>query len=200
MKVTANIETLKTTPASGGNVYVCHWKQDIDGKTSEGWREWAIFVVHDELGLLSIVSAFGNWSHCWAPRHLGAPSLHAFLATTNADYVMGKLGKREEWTEVSFKDTKEALIEEILECRRHGLMTAEQARARFDELVRWEEDDSGYAEGAWDWPSWVSDTWERVCHGPTATAEAFKLQVWPVLRRCIADELTRRSQIADVVP
>lgn len=197
MKITANIETLKTTQAAPGNVYVCHWKQEIDGKATEGWREWAIFVVHDELGLLSIVSAFGNWSHCWAPRHLGHPTLHAFLAQTNVHYVMGKLGKGDEWTEVSFAATKRALLDEVLECRRGGLITRKQARARYDELVDWNEDDD---PNGWDWPDWVSDHWERIESAETGVAVAFRHQIWPVLRKCIEDELARRATISDVVP
>lgn len=200
MKITANIETLETTQAAAGNVYVCHWKQEIDGKVTEGWREWAIFVVHDELGLLSIVSAFGNWSHRWAPRNLGDPTLHHFLARTNADYVMGKLARHETWNEYSFKKTKEALIEELLANRRDGCITKEKARARFDELAQWEEDDGDYVTGNWEWPEWVTDRWERVCETPSPVAEAFKDQIWPVLRKCITDELARRSSVADVVP
>ncbi len=198
MKVTANIETLKTTHAAAGNVYVCHWKQDLDGKTSEGWREWAIIHVHDELGMLSIVSAFGNWSHCWAPRHLGYPTLHEFLAHTNADYVMGKLAKREEWEEVSFKETKKALIQSLLESRRGGYPSKETARKRFDSLVSWDESDDNCWD--WDWPEWIQDRGEEVRHAETATAESFQLQIWPVLRKCVVDELARRAQIADVVP
>lgn len=202
MKITANLETMRTTQANAGNVYVCHWKQDIEGKTTEGWREWAIFVVNDELGLLSIVSPFGNWSHCWAPRHLSAPTLHHFLGRRmDVDYVMGKLATHDEWYAVSFEETKKSLIRELLESRRGGYPSKEKARARYDELVAWEEsDDTGYARDEWDWPDWIQDRWERVQEAPTAKAEAFRLQIWPVLQKCIRDELARREQIADVVP
>lgn len=55
--------------------------------------EWAVILVADEGGLLSIVSDWGSWSHYW-PNH-GDPSFKHFLVrmgTGHPDYLICKLG------------------------------------------------------------------------------------------------------------
>jgi hypothetical protein len=55
---------------------------------------WAAVTINDGTGELSIQSAWGSFAYRWSPdsKHLGAPSLTAFLADHDrVDYVASKL-------------------------------------------------------------------------------------------------------------
>jgi hypothetical protein len=95
---------------------------------------WANCTVNDATGELSIQSDWGSWAHGWSPdpRHLGAPSLTAFIGNRcDVDYLARKLqregqgGRR--WSPVM---TARSLRGQL--CRRRLGDGHEQLEARLD--------------------------------------------------------------------
>jgi hypothetical protein len=99
-------------------------------KAGPGEFGWANCTVNDSTGELSIQSDWGSWAHGWSPdpRHLGAPSLTAFIGNrSDGDYLARKLqreghaGRR--W---SLKETGAAL------CRLASARRLEHGREQLD--------------------------------------------------------------------
>ena len=126
-------------------------------RASSSWTEWAIILLDERSGLLSIHSEYGSWAHCW-PDH-GRNSLRHLLVDIgdNADYLLGKLCRG---GKVHFNvDATANRVKEIIETavREEGclgyhsndseLVTREVADEMLDELANI-VDEWGYSEGA----------------------------------------------------
>lgn len=107
---------------------------------------WAICTVNDATGELLITSDWGNWSHQWSPnpKHLGAPSLTAFIGDRNAvDYLASKLnvgnGPRS-GTEFDADETGRAFCKIVckwrLECGREAIELARDNEETLAEAER----------------------------------------------------------------
>ena len=100
---------------------------------------WAICTVNDTTGELSIQSDWGSWQHRWSsdPKHLGAPTLTAFLRDRKAvDYLYDKLHYGRTRGKFDAEETIKALRQHMLEDRD---MTEEQILADDQFRDAWEE-------------------------------------------------------------
>lgn len=168
--------------STGARVYVIR---------GPGTFDWAVATLHDETGLVAIVSDHGDWAHAWNPRHISEPSLHHFVARADASYAADKMLHRADDSEVDIKGTRRAVFERIIRDRREMSISKEVARERWDEIIDWDEDD--YHEHILPGDEWLSDAYEYIAYRPTATAKAFMEIVWPSVQRAVREELARRQ-------
>lgn len=92
---------------------------------------WSVVFI-DSRGVVSIVSDYGNWGHCWPVRHTGHDDIREFLLRCDWDYVARKLGTREDLQVFDGEATQKSIRRDICEARRHRCLDREQARERFD--------------------------------------------------------------------
>jgi hypothetical protein len=154
---------------------------------------WAIAIVHDATGCLSLVTDYGNWSMRWnawgMPRRADGrrATLHEFLADAGTDYVLSKVMDLKQRERVSRKKTIEYMKERILERRRGGGCSREAARDAWNALEDYDptspDQDEAYPPS--EVQAVVSDAWECFMHAPTTDALAFR-EMWPELRKLIA--------------
>jgi len=156
-----------------------------------GKFDWAIATLHDETGLVAIVSDHGSWAHAWNPRHIGEPTLHHFVARADADYAAGKMLHRAEREELDVGGTRSVFFELIARARLERRISKEEARERWTEVEEW--DQFAYAEHVLPGDSWCNSAYDNVCYGPTHTAKAFMEVVWPGVQRAVREELVRRE-------
>jgi len=117
-----------------------------------GGLGWGILRFSEEDAFVSIQSDYGNWSHVWPKRHLGRPSVAAFLAEVECDYAGDKMlgADRDVYDE---ERTVKWIKEWILECRREGAWTGDRAREEWELLGLLEE--RGF--DAWCWETSIDD-------------------------------------------
>lgn len=94
-------------------------------RSTESLGGWALCTVDDKTGQLMIMSDWGNWSHMWNPKHLGAPSLTHFIADREGyDYFACKLlGRDGAWVldaDATIKKWRKHLCEQRLAEGREG--------------------------------------------------------------------------------
>lgn len=82
-------------------------------------------------GRVILVSSYGNWSYFWS--HRGDRSVPEFLVDLDIDYMGSKMLGCES-QEFDDKGTSQAIRETILEYRREGSITKEQARSEWEEV------------------------------------------------------------------
>lgn len=154
----------------------------------EGDMGWALATVNDHTGELTICSDWGNWTHRWNVRHLGAPTLTDFLSDrSSADYLANKLsleGGPRSGEEFDADET-------IAEFRR---MLAERRREEAGAWVEYYRDedreDTPDVLGG-EPPRWA--TWEHLVHTPTPGYLVLRNEILPALievcrNTCIARE------------
>lgn len=170
--------------SAGARVYVIH---------GPGKFDWAVATLHDETGLVAIVSDHGDWAHAWNPRHISEPTLHHFVARADADYAAGKMLHRSDREQLDVEGTRRAFFEMIARDRRERNISREEARERWDEVMDWDEDSYNARELPGD--DWLEASYESICHKPTSTAKAFMEIVWPSVQRAVREELARREWV-----
>jgi hypothetical protein len=95
---------------------------------------WACCTVNESTGELAITSDWGNWAHRWNPRHLGSPSLHAFLGEGSLDYIANKLMPLGDRREFDPHETSKYIRARVLERRRSRMIDEYEARGYWDAL------------------------------------------------------------------
>lgn len=183
--MTAEPITIRVS-SEGARVYVIR---------GPGKFDWTVATLHDETGLVAIVSDHGNWAHAWNPRHIGEPTLHHFVVRADADYAAGKMLHAKDREELDVEGTRRQIFERIIRDRRETRIGKEVARERWDEIVDWDEQD--YHEHILPGDEWLSEAYEYIAYRPTATAKAFMEIVWPGVQRAVREELARREEGAE---
>lgn len=167
---------------------------------------WAIVVVSDATGVLSILSDWGNWSHRWHIDHLGAPTLHHFLARTDYHYVGSKVGVPE-WVG-SVEATARGLKRRICERRRESganyqrdryatrtamsySLSKAEAREAWEAIEAWAaEGRADNYDGLWDW---FEEPWQLAESEHTPQWETWTKFLWPTIQKAIRDQVAART-------
>jgi len=108
------------------------------------WKDtWSIVFV-DSTGCVAICSDHGSWCYRWDVKHSGHDDFREFLLRADGDYVARKLGqgRKEELEVYDGERTLKNIRWHILQDRRHGDLTKEQARKEW-ELAGSEVEDNG---------------------------------------------------------
>lgn len=103
------------------------WQYSFRGTNNwnEGWAE----VMLREDGFFSAISDFGNFAYYWPLKHTGHADIREFFLRIDWDYVANKLKPEKHVdSEKSFARTRE----HILQMRRGGTYSREEARAKWD--------------------------------------------------------------------
>jgi len=109
---------------------------------AEGFNTWAIFSINDVTGEFHIQSDWGNYQHRWNIAHLGdahtkhpMPLTHFLAMRADGSYVTDKLHYGRDDREVYSPElTQQVIKERIVDYRKGGHLTADEARAAMDEL------------------------------------------------------------------
>jgi hypothetical protein len=138
---------------------------------------WAIFTINDATGEFHIQSDWGNYAYRWSadPKHLGSPTLTAFLARGDANYVADKLhygrpGDREEFDEETTKRGLRRRVGEVYGARKVDKEKAQELLADLDDLD-WDNDETfvrSFYDGSPDLRLLTEEPYEWACHRPTA--------------------------------
>lgn len=95
--------------------------------------EWADAFVREwpRGGSISIQSSFGDFAYTWTS--IGSDTFRAFLRSLDFDYFMGKASAKD-FREFDLDLTVRAIRDNLLEARRQGDMSREEARTCWSEI------------------------------------------------------------------
>ncbi len=147
------------------------------------------FIITDD-GYFSTVSEWGNYAFWWTG---GGPCFRRFLAGLRRDssYMLSKICGREEYDgDATLLNVKKHIVEE----RRRGRMTKEEARHEWD-LLRsnsWLESETWI--GAWYNDSKIEDVGQFIMHRYPAQARHFVEKAYPHFARMLLEELALEAQ------
>lgn len=166
------------------------WRYAFPSRKGEGW---AIFVLGSD-GYFSVVSDFGNYSYIWSS--IGCDDFREFLLEIESGYLLGKISRQTEW---QGEEVLKSVKQYILEHRRDGSYTREEAREEWDLL---QEVNDFYAEG--DFQEWyfhsgskIQDAYEFSRKDYPTEARNFCTQVMPRLREVLKAELAAEKACVD---
>jgi hypothetical protein len=208
-----HVHKLKLTSTTAATAYSFRREDGQHG-------DWAICTVNDATGELSIQSDWGSWTHRWGsdPKHLGAPTLTAFIADrSSCHYLAGKLSA-EEGRQAARRFDAEATIAEfrglLLERRKDdakrdrrrggGFLDRETARYIWDELGRLDHDNAdelirGFYEIE-DASKFVSEEpYHHLASRPTGCYLVLLHGILPALVTACAAEQARRIEAGQVL-
>jgi ribonucleotide reductase alpha subunit len=162
---------------------------------------WASCTINESTGDLAITSDWGNFAFQWNPRHIGSPSLHAFIGRGSLDYLANKLIPGscyvfdEEATTSEFRRL-------IIEARREGRLERDQARDFWDELGSLAADCSGdsnlylerFLKSDFCCHFEIERPWEYQCERPSNAYRALVEIVLPPLCAVCAAEAPKHAR------
>lgn len=153
--------------------------------------EWAVFTIDNATGLMQCHSSYGDWGYSW-PKH-GRESFKQFILELERDweYLLKKVSDPVFDFDKSVKYWKE----HIIELRRDGSCTKDEAREAFDVIEGLEIDNAGYCAAVLNESSAINDAnpdfWELLdgvkCY--SAQDMIFAKTIWPMLCDIIRKEM-----------
>ncbi len=146
-----------------------YWLPNDPNLPGQGWAR----IIVSDTGYFSTVSDYGNYGFFWS--HHGYQDFRQFLVNAHKswDYFAGKFsmdtGKRYD-KEKTYRSVKD----HILQCRKGGLMTKEEAHFEWWLL----HEDCSKVEGLMEFGDWIrrtriSDAWEHQRESYSTNLEAF---------------------------
>jgi len=148
----------------------------------EGWAR----VVLSSDGFFATVSDWGNYAFWW-----GSPGMEfrrfVIRLVESPDYVIGKLSPRP-W-EYDGDESCKSIKRAILDLRRHGGLTADQAREEWALLEEHEDVDGIAAFTRWHDETTLGDAHEHYCTSPPGQLVAFCKRILPRLAEMLKKEL-----------
>ena len=140
------------------------------------------FVIADD-GYFSTVSEWGNYAYYWS--HAGA-CFRSALANFDGDYVLNKIARRDVYDgEATGADVRR----HILEYRRDGHMTKEEAREEWDLFIEHERLESRECFAWWYRDTKIGDASEFASHDYPSQAKWFSVKAWPHFVKALRAEL-----------
>lgn len=167
--------------------------QEIHVQTKHSWCR----VQWQENGRVVILSDYGDWSYWWG--HRGSASTATFLAQLDCDYMCHKLlGSHSQ--EIDTQRTYRAMQDAVLQARRDGLLTKDEAREEWDRVQDFEGGDRSFE--MWVQDSALDDAYEYKCHKLSSDWQNFWDRLWvphvkPALQEFVAKEKPQGT-LADV--
>ncbi len=148
---------------------------------------WFIAFI-DSAGCLAVLSDYGDYSYRW---HSPGASMRHFLLCCNTGYVADKFGYNVK-AEIDGDATRKGIREYILETRRQGTLTKEEARLEWENSRNDFDSDVDFSD--WMQGSNFDDSYEFY-RSRKPQLEAFMRQVWPRLVECIREDLESEKQV-----
>lgn len=158
--------------------------------------EWADIVISEKLGLFCAYSTFGNYVYRWTS--IGSRTLKQFLAGLDRDYFMEKTRGRA-WKEFDLDATIADIKRHVLELRRAGDLTADQARAAWEDIG--DLDDGPVSDGMFMervyrstalWAVYGGDFYDLTIETPKLECAGFWRVIWPAFLEQIAEKEVAR--------
>lgn len=158
------------------------WRYAFPSINGEGWA----VILMDSSGVFSAVSDYGDYAHYW--NHHGCKDFREFFLGSSRDYMLRKLHPKKEYDS---ETTLDVVLSTIIEERRAGTLTKEEARDTWHE-VRVHHND---LESEFNFFSWVesgpaiTESWELYRDRFPVDAQAFVDNVMPRLAAVLKAEL-----------
>jgi hypothetical protein len=156
--------------------------------TEDGLSGWGIFLL-DSTGMFAAVTDYGNYAFKWS--NWGPGDFRKFVIGLSPGYLLGKVAKVEHDGEATLKSVKEY----ILECRRDGEWSKEEAREEWDLLAECDGLDSIPACTRWYDATKISDAGEFMSEGYDMDARMFAEKLMPRLAEALKQELEKQSEV-----
>ena len=172
------------------------WRCYLPGCSSKFNDGWAVFLF-DSRGYFSVISDYGNYSHLWSSFGDDFPR---FLVGVSAGHVLCKFARPVMERGVDVDKTAKGIKKHILQERRLGNLSREEARNEWN-LVDDHLLDEGCGDcGFWAWSVETSfdDTHEFAVSKRDEEAIAFMKKVWFRFRDALVEFLASERTAYDV--
>jgi len=149
---------------------------------------WAIILIASD-GMLAICSDYGNYGHKWPPQGWGEGDFRSFLLEIETDYYLrSKLSKENFY---SGRKTLENIRDHILNYRRSGIYTREEASEEWELVNRYAGDIELNAIGFHEWylETHIDGAGELSHYTYNPQLNGFCEHIWPRFREMLQAEL-----------
>lgn len=162
-----------------------------DVRSEEGRWLGTFIVTHD--GLVCCNTDYGSYSYWW---HAFGDDIIAFLLQINTGYLLSKVSPRDEY---DGDETEKAIKRLIIQARRDGDLSREDAREEWDLIGDTDlERSEGFAlwlrDTRLDSKHGFSDLWELARRGVNRQAAMFAERVWPRFCQMLRDEIQKENR------